>query len=81
MRGRKEGRKEGRKGGKGQELYLAAPLRYQFWGAFVGANPPEGVPAHPSDEVCMNTGTLLSFGYLGSSFALQGHPIGNRAMG
>ena len=52
-------------GGKRYERNHAAPLRGQFWGAFVGADPPEEVPAHPSGEMWMYAGTLPSSGYLG----------------
>ena len=38
-------------GGKKYERNHAAPLRDQFWGAFVGADPPEEVPVHPSGEI------------------------------
>ena len=56
---------QGGKGVKGYELNFAAPLGDQFWGAFVGADPPKEVPAHPSGEMWMNAGTLPSSGYLG----------------
>ena len=55
-------------GGKRYERNHAAPLRDQFWGAFVGADPPEEVPVLPSGEMWMYTGTLPSSGY--SGFAL-----------
>ena len=61
-------------GGKRYERNHAAPLRDQFWGAFVGAGPPEEVPAHPSGEMWMDAGTLPSSGYLG--FVLLNYAAG-----
>ena len=69
------------KGGRGRSLTLQRPLGINCQGAFVGADPAGG-------STCTSLGRGVDgyrypplVRYLGSSFMLQGHPIGNRVMG